>query len=130
MDILSRHPGVKPKNADISVYMERRDHIIKVRLTNSEMAKIRKKMDQTGINTMSAFIRKMAIDGYVVNLDVSGIQETVRLLRICSNNLNQYARRANEGGSIYQGEIRDLQIQLEKIWQTASGTMEALAAIT
>lgn len=94
------------------------------------MAKIRKKMDQTGINTMSAFIRKMAIDGYVVNLDVSGIQETVRLLRICSNNLNQYARRANEGGSIYQGEIRDLQIQLEKIWQTASGTMEALAAIT
>ena len=130
LDILSRHPGVKPKNADISVYMERRDHIIKVRLTNSEMAKIRKKMDQTGINTMSAFIRKMAIDGYVVNLDVSGIQETVRLLRICSNNLNQYARRANEGGSIYQGEIRDLQIQLEKIWQTASGTMEALAAIT
>ena len=110
--------------------MERRDHIIKVRLTNSEMAKIRKKMDQTGISTMSAFIRKMAIDGYVVNLDVSGIQETVRLLRICSNNLNQYARRANEGGSIYQGEIRDLQIQLEKIWQTASGTMEALAAIT
>ena len=44
--------------------------------------------------------------------------------------LNQYARRANEGGSIYQGEIRDLQVQLEKIWQTASGTMEALAAIT
>lgn len=87
-------------------------------------------MDQTGINTMSAFIRKMAIDGYVVNLDVSGIQETVRLLRICSNNLNQYARRANEGGSIYQGEIQDLQIQLEKIWQTASGTMDALAAIT
>ena len=130
MDILSRHPGVKPKNADISVYMERRDHIIKVRLTKSEMAKIRRKMDQTGISTMSALIRKMAIDGYVVNLDVSGIQETVRLLRICSNNLNQYARRANEGGSIYQGEIRDLQIQLEKIWQTASGTMEALAAIT
>ena len=130
MDILSSHPGVKPKNADISVYMERRDHIIKVRLTKSEMAKIRRKMDQTGISTMSAFIRKMAIDGYVVNLDVSGIQETVRLLRICSNNLNQYARRANEGGSIYQGEIRDLQIQLEKIWQTASGTMEALAAIT
>lgn len=130
MDVLSRHSGFPPKNADISVYMERRDHIIKVRLTNSEMAKIRKKMDQTGINTMSAFIRKMAIDGYVVNLDVSGIQETVRLLRICSNNLNQYARRANEGGSIYQGEIRDLQIQLEKIWQTASGTMEALAAIT
>ena len=130
MDVLSRHSGFPPKNADISVYMERRDHIIKVRLTNSEMAKIRKKMDQTGINTMSAFIRKMAIDGYVVNLDVSGIQETVRLLRICSNNLNQYARRANEGGSIYQGEIRDLQIQLETIWQTASGTMEALAAIT
>ena len=52
------------------------------------------------------------------------------LLRICSNNLNQYARRANVGGSIYQGEIRDLQVQLEKIWQIAFGTMEALAAIT
>ena len=130
MDILSRHPGVKPKNADISVYMERRDHIIKVRLTNSEMAKIRKKMDQTGINTMSAFIRKMAIDGYVVHLDVSDLKEVVRLLRICSNNLNQYARKANEGGSIYLEEIHDLQKQLEKIWEAVFGTMEALAAVT
>ena len=82
------------------------------------------------MDSVAGYLRKMAIDGYVINLDTSDIKEVVRLLRICSNNLNQYARRANEGDSIYQGEIRDLQVQLEKIWQTASGTMEALAAIT
>ena len=87
-------------------------------------------MDQCGIKTVSAYLRKMAIDGYVVHLDVSDIKEVVRLLRICSNNLNQYARKANEGGSIYLEEIHDLQKQLEKIWEVVFGTMEALAAVT
>ncbi len=110
--------------------MEMRNNRLYSWASDKEMALIRRKMDQCGIQTISAYLRKMAIDGYVVHLDVSDIKEVVRLLRICSNNLNQYARKANEGGSIYLEEIHDLQKQLEKIWETVSGTMEALAAVT
>ncbi len=82
------------------------------------------------MTSVAGYLRKMAIDGYVVNLDTSDIREVVRLLRICSNNLNQYARRANEGGSIYLEDIYDLQTQLERVWKAASETMEALSAIS
>ena len=110
--------------------MEKRTNRLYLWVSDEEQEQIRRKMRQCKMDSVAGYLRKMAIDGYVINLDISDIKEVVRLLRICSNNLHQYARRANEGGSIYQGEIRDLQMQLEKIWQTASGTMEALAAIT
>ena len=110
--------------------MEMRNNRLYSWASDKEMTLIRRKMDQCGMKTVSAYLRKMAIDGYVVHLDVSDIKEVVRLLRICSNNLNQYARKANEGGSIYLEEIHDLQKQLEKIWEVVFGTMEALAAVT
>ena len=110
--------------------MEMRNNRLYSWASDKEMTLIHRKMDQCGIKTVSAYLRKMAIDGYVVHLDVSDIKEVVRLLRICSNNLNQYARKANEGGSIYLEEIHDLQKQLEKIWEVVFGTMEALAAVT
>ena len=110
--------------------MEMRNNRLYSWASDKEMTLIRRKMDQCGIKTVSAYLRKMAIDGYVVHLDVSDIKEVVRLLRICSNNLNQYARKANEGGSIYLEEIHDLQKQLEKIWEVVFGTMEALVAVT
>ena len=109
--------------------MEKKTHLLQVWLSERELSQIRQKMQQAGINNTSAYVRKMAIDGYIVHLDVSDIREMVRLLRICSNNLNQYARRANEGGSIYYDDIQDLKTRLDKIWEMTAGTMEALAAI-
>lgn len=58
-------------------------------------------MALTGITHPSAYLRKMAMDGYIINLDLSDLKELVRLSRINSNNLNQYAKKANETGSIY-----------------------------
>ena len=109
--------------------MDKKTHLLQVWLSEKELSQIRQKMRQAGINNTSAFVRKMAIDGYIVHLDVSDIREMVRLLRICSNNLNQYARRANEGGSIYYEDIQDLKTRLDRIWEMTSGTMEALSAI-
>ena len=59
---------------------------------------VKGRMAELGITNLSAYLRKMAVDGYIIHLDMSDIQEMVRLLRICSNNLNQYTRRANETG--------------------------------
>ena len=59
-------------------------------------------MKQTGIRSIGVYLRKMSLEGYCIQLDLSDVKEVVRLLRICSNNLNQYAKKANETGSIYQ----------------------------
>jgi hypothetical protein len=61
---------------------------------------------------------------------LSAVNELVRLLRICSNNLNQYAKRANEDGSIYAADIQDLQARLDEIWQTAKNILARLAGVS
>lgn len=67
-------------------------------ISEQEADLIKERMAELGITNLSAYLRKMAVDGYIIHLDMSDIQEMIRLLRICSNNLNQYARRANETG--------------------------------
>lgn len=85
-------------------------------MSESEVALVRERMTELGISNLSAYLRKMAVDGYIIHLDMSDIQEMIRLLRICSNNLNQYARRANETGSIYAADIEDLRTRLDDLW--------------
>ncbi len=72
------------------------------RVSQEEEKLIREKMKQTGIRSIGVYLRKMSLEGYCIQLDLSDVKEVVRLLRICSNNLNQYAKKANETGSIYQ----------------------------
>ena len=72
-------------------------------------------MAELGIVNQSAYFRKMAIDGYIVFLDMDEIRELTRLINICSNNLNQYVKRANETGSIYETDIEDLRERMDSI---------------
>lgn len=108
---------------------EKRSEVVYVRMTPDEKERVQKKMDEMGIRNMAAFARKMVLDGYCVRLDISGLRELVRLLRICSNNLNQYAKVANTTGSIYQGDIADLKNRLDGIWADTKSIMKELAAI-
>lgn len=100
-----------------------------VRVSKDEREKILGKMDKAGIKSISAYIRKMAIDGYIIVLDLSDVKEVVRLLRINSNNLNQVAKRANEIGSIYIQDIKQLQNQQDKIWESVRQILERLSNI-
>ena len=100
-----------------------------VKVTPEEKEKIRQRMDEMGVKNMSAFMRKMAIDGYCVKLDLSDVNEMVRLLRYAGNNLNQYAKKANETGSIYADDIRDLQERFEELWEMAKSILARLADI-
>ena len=109
--------------------MEKREELIILRVTKEERQQIRERMEETGVQNMSAFIRKMALNGYCVNLDLSDVKEMVRLLRMCSNNLNQYAKKANETGSIYLADIRDLQKRFEEIWEWAKQILLRLSSI-
>ena len=72
----------------------------------------------------------MALDGYCVKLDLQDVKELVSLLRRCSNNLNQYAKKANETGSIYAADIEDLRVRLDEIWDGVKEILERLAGIS
>lgn len=78
---------------------------------------------------MRAYLLKMAIDGYVIKLDLSDVRELISLLRNATNNLNQIARRANETRSIYEADVQDLQEHYDKLWEKADGILRALAEI-
>ena len=66
-------------------------------------------MDEVGVKNFSSYLRRLVLKGYVIEMDLSDFNEIRRLVSIISNNLNQYARRANETGSIYASEIEKLQ---------------------
>lgn len=109
--------------------IEKRDKQMNVLVSESEMKRIRLKMEDLEISCLNAYVRKMALDGYCVKLDLQDVKEMVSLLRRCSNNLNQYAKRANETGSIYAEDIKDLQNRFEEIWNVAKEIMARLSTI-
>ena len=106
-----------------------KSEVIKLRISPEERQQIHRKMLDMGVLNRSAYLRKMALGGYCVRLDLEAVNELTRLLRICSNNLNQYAKRANETGSIYKADIEDLQRRLDAIWQQQKELLTELAGI-
>ena len=107
----------------------KRDIQLKVRVTPEERAMIEAKMAQLGTNNMSAYLRKIAIDGYVVQLDLPELREMVSLLRRSSNNLNQLARRANETGRIYPEDLADIRQNLAQLWESAKEILRVLSTL-
>ena len=71
----------------------------------------------------------MAIDGYVVRLDLSEIRSLMSLLRRSSNNLNQLTKRAHETGNIYEADIEDMRQEYEKLWAAAGEILTRLYEI-
>lgn len=106
-----------------------RDVPIYVWVRPDELEAIRERMAQAGIRNLSAYIRKMALTGYVLNVDLSPVQELVSLQRRCSNNLNQVAIQANTYGGIYPDEIKALQKDYADLWGPLSDLLENLSAI-
>ena len=109
--------------------MDRRDQDVHFLASKEEVQRIHEKMNKLGIRSMGAYLRKMALDGYCINLDLQDVKELLSLLRRCSNNLNQYAKRANETGNIYESDIKDLQERLEEIWTDMKEVLVRLSSI-
>lgn len=99
-------------------------------MSQQEADVVKERMAELGIANLSAYLRKMAVDGYIIHLDMGDIQEMTRLLRICSNNLNQYTRRANETGSVYAADVEDLRGRLDELWNGMDKVLRGLANIS
>ena len=98
-------------------------------VSENEHRLIKAKMEQLGTKNMGAYLRKMAIDGYVVKLELPELREMVSLLRRSSNNLNQIARRVNSTNRIYDEDMQDMLRTQEKLWDSANAILEKLSAI-
>lgn len=109
--------------------IEKRDQPVHFWMSKAERQRVNEKMQELGIRNMGAYLRKMALDGYAVKLDLQDVKQMVHLLRMCSNNLNQYAKRANETGSVYVADIEDLQIRLDAIWKNSKEVLVRLSSI-
>lgn len=109
--------------------MGKRDTAILLRMSEEELEQIRERMAVYGTTNMSAFIRKMAIDGYVVKLDLPELKEMTRLLSSYSNNLNQIARRVNATGNVYSSDLEEIRQNQDAMWQAADKIIRALAKI-
>jgi len=107
----------------------KRNLLLNFRVTEAERELIAEKMAAAGIRNKEAYLRKMVLDGYVVHLDFSDVRQMVRLLSNATSNLNQIAKRANEARSVFADDIKDLQADYEKLWQSAEGMMKKLAKL-
>lgn len=107
----------------------KREIQLKFRVTPEEQALIHQKMEQYGTENMAAYLRKMAIDGYVVRLDLPELRELVSLLRRSSNNLNQLTRRVHETGRFYDADLEDLRQNYDQLWEAARRILTGLSRI-
>lgn len=106
-----------------------RDALLRFRVSPEEESLIKAKMEQAGIISLSAYLRKMAIDGYVIKLELPEMREMVSLLRRASNNLNQIARRSNTTDRIYAEDMEEILRWEKELWQRANEILRKLAAI-
>ena len=102
---------------------------VKFYVTEEERKLIEEKMKLVPTNNMAAYLRKMAIDGYVVKLELPELRDFISLLRRTSNNFNQIARRVNSTGRIYDDDIHEMKMMLEQIWEADNHILDKLASI-
>ena len=107
----------------------KRDVPVLFYVSKDEMELIQQKMQAFGTSNMSAYLRKMAIDGYVLKLDLPELKEMVSLLRRWSNNLNQLTRRVHQTGRIYEADLQELNAQQERVWDGVKQILKQLAKL-
>ena len=90
---------------------------LKIWLTEEERRLIDEKMKLLPTSQIGAYIRKMAIDGYIIYTDTANIKEMNKELRAIGRNINQIAKRVNSTSDIYREDIAELRERLGEIWQ-------------
>ena len=109
--------------------MRTKTRSLEVLFSPEEYKLLCQRSEEAGVRFLGPFIRKMALDGYIVKLDTSDINQMISLLRTATNNLNQVAKKANATGSIYGADIADMQAKQDEIWETTKEILARLATI-
>ncbi len=95
----------------------KRSIVLRCPVTAEERALIEQKMAQLHTKRIGAYLRKMAIDGYVIYVDTADIKGMNKRLSAIGRNINQIAKRINAGGPAYQADMEEIRERLDEIWQ-------------
>ena len=108
----------------------KREVQVNFRVSPQELEMIEQKMAQLGTSPREGYLRKMALDGYVVKLELPELKELVSLMRYSSNNLNQLTRRVHETGRIYDADLEDISQRQEQLWAGVREILTRLAKLS
>ena len=109
---------------------KKRDVPVLFWVSAEELELIHQKMQQYGTENLSAYLRKMALDGYVVKLELPELKELVSLMRRSSNNLNQLTRKVHETGRVYNADLEDISQQQEQLWEGVKEILTQLSKLS
>lgn len=113
----------------MSAQFMRRNIRISVRLTEEEHRLLKEKMARIGVTNQEAFLRKMALDGLVIKLELPELKQMISLLRYTSNNINQIAKRLNESGRAYDTDLAVILEKQKQLWELANKILMKLSTI-
>lgn len=99
------------------------------KVSPEEKEVIDRKMALLGTSNLRAYLRKMAVDGYIVQLDMGCVMELVKLLRSISSNVNQIARRCNETRNLYAQDVEDLRQGYTEVWQGVNDLLKKFESL-
>ena len=98
---------------------------IEFRVTEQEHQLIQKKMEQLGTKNMGAYLRKMAIDGYIIKVDYTEQKKLAAAVSRVAGNINQICRRINQTGHFYEDDIVELKATQCEIWELLKQSQRA-----
>ena len=97
-------------------YVRPRNINLAFRVSEKERELIDRRVAQSGMKNLRAYMVKMAVDGRIIQIEFQSVQEMVRLLSNATNNINQIAKRANETGNIYAADLDELRDRYDELW--------------
>lgn len=104
----------------------KRPIILRCPVTAEERALIEQKMAQLPTQRIGAYLRKMAIDGYIIYTDTTDIKAFTAELSAIGRNINQIAKKLNAGGPAYQSDIQEIRERQDQIWQLQRRILSSL----
>lgn len=110
-------------------YQRKRDIFIRFMVDEDERDMIYKRMEQSGIKSLRAYLLKQAIDGRVIHVELDSVREMVRLLSNATSNINQIARRVNETNGFYAADLDELQGRYDELWMQTKEVLRRLSAL-
>lgn len=100
------------------------------RVSEREREFIFNKMKIAKTKNKTAYLRKMAVDGYILNVDFSEFRQMFADISGASQNINQIARRINSTDNVYSDDILEIQKRIEDIWKTVKSIDRSIRKAT
>ena len=95
----------------------KRNLYLKVRVSQEEMDAIKRKFENSGMDTLSGFVRAMIFEGYIIQMDGNELREIGKLANNIANNINQIAARVNTIHNIYKEDIEEIKSLANQLWK-------------